>query len=1032
MVTQANASNNLSSAVAIHLPLFATLTQLRQSAANDLRMMNVGEVRFEKHDRMLYATDASMYQVEPIGVVILNRPESAVDIVRYCRARKIPMLPRGSGTSLAGQCVNHAVIMDMSARCRGIRDIDIASRTVTVEPGVTLDQLNAALSPHGMMFGPDVATSSHATLGGMIGNNSAGARSILYGRTVENVVAMRVVTAEGASLHLFQGSCDSDPAQNEIARRLAERVLPLADEIHKRIPNIMRHVDGYNVDILLQQLQASTPGTFDRVNLAQLLCGSEGTLAIMMQATLRIVPKPARTGLAILGFTSIEDALTPLMAMIHTKPSAVELIDEVVLDAARANTEYRHYVDLMPKPASGKLGAVMYVEYQGDNESQLNASFDRLEAVAPGATMQRYLSPGSIATAWKLRKAGEPLLHNIPGDRKPMTFVEDTAVDPEKLLRFVKDFKAIVTRHQTTAAYYAHASVGCLHIRPLVKISDEAGRAQVIAIAVEVADLVARYGGALSGEHGDGRLRTPLMVRVLGKELCELFRQVKNIFDPLGLMNPGILMSTDNPSLIMSALRVKPNDQPVAIAKTNTFFHFHKEHGFEHAVESCNGAGLCRKTQPTGVMCPSYRATLDERHSTRGRGNALRLALSGQMNAEHEITQPGQAWSDVQTKATLDLCLSCKACQTECPSNVDISKMKAEFAAQEFAVRGKVPLRTRLIGGIRSANRLGSLAWPIANALLEYTPLAKFIRSMLGFHAARTVPGFGPATHRWLARTQRARQVAAQSLTRATGVKRDLHSQARPTVLLFADCFTNFNETYIARHAVELLEAFGYHVVMPDAGCCGRTLISVGMLAQATRTCAQTATNLLATMQQENAVALLALEPSCLSAIKDDWLDLKMNVDAKQLNALAARSMLVEEFLDARWNEHPMRPEIAPGNEKVIFHGHCHQKALWGSESGARLLRRLFGDRLTSLDSGCCGMAGSFGYAQHRYDLSMKIGEQSLFPAIRGAPEAVIVAPGTSCRHQIRDGTDALPLHPIELIAKLVSPTTSVQTTTPH
>ena len=1001
--------------------MVATLTQLRQSAADDLRAMDVGEVRFEKHDRMLYSTDASMYQVEPIGVVILNRPECAVDIVRYCRERKIPILPRGGGTSLAGQCVNQALMLDMSARCRGILEINVAAGTVTVEPGVTLDQLNAALSSHGMMFGPDVATSSHATLGGMIGNNSAGARSILYGRTVENVVSMSVVTAEGAVMKLFQGSCESDPAQALLARRLAAIVLPLADEIHKRIPKIMRHVDGYNVDILLRQLQESTPGTFDRVNLAQLLCGSEGTLAVMMKATLQIVPKPKRTGLAIVGFASIEDALTPLMSMINTKPSAVELIDEVVLDAARDNSEYTHYVDLMPKPASGKLGAVMYVEYQGTSESDLNASFDALAAVLPGAPMQRYLTPTSIASAWKLRKAGEPLLHNVPGDRKPLTFVEDTAVDPSKLLSFVRDFKAIVTRHGTTAAYYAHASVGCLHIRPLVKVATQADREQITLIAVEVADLVAKYGGALSGEHGDGRLRTPLLDRVLGQKLCELFRQIKNIFDPVGLMNPGNLIATGDPSLIMKSLRVKPLDQEIQIPKINTFFRFEKEHGFDHAIQSCNGAGLCRKTQPTGVMCPSYRATLDERHSTRGRGNALRLALSGQMNAPDQISSPGQIWSDPETKATLDLCLSCKACQRECPSNVDISKMKAEFQAQEFAARGKIPFATRLIGRIRKANRIGSRVWPIANALLQYTPLAGVIRSTLGFHPARTVPGFGPATHRWVARKNRADNLAAHSANNAMDQSSEGGFASRPTVLLFADCFTNFSETHIARHAVELLEAFGYRVVMPDAGCCGRTLISVGMLAEASRTCAQTAKKLIAALHQENAVALLALEPSCLSAIKDDWLDLNMGMDVKQLNELAARGMLVEEFLDARWQDHPRRPDIVPGNESVIFHGHCHQKALWGSESGARLLGRIFGDRLTALDSGCCGMAGSFGYATHRYDLSMRIGEQSLFPAIRKAADSVVVASGTSCRQQIRDGTNAQPLHPIELLAKLVS-----------
>ncbi len=978
--------------------------------------MHVGEVRFGKHDRMLYATDASIYQVEPIGVVILNRPESAADVVRYCAARRIPMLPRGGGTSLAGQCVNHAIAIDMSARCRGIRSIDAAAGTATVEPGVTLDQLNAALAPHGMMFGADVATSSHATLGGMIGNNSAGARSIVYGRTVENLIAMTAVLPDGTAHRFERGACDRDPAQREIARRLAAIVLPRADEIRRRIPKILRHVDGYNLDLLLEQLQASTPGTFDQVNLAHLLCGSEGTLAVMTEATLKIVPRPPRTALAIVGFAGIAEALAPLMGMIGTAPSAVELIDDVVLDAARNNTEYRRYVDLMPAPAAGRLGAVMYVEYQGSSDAELNAKMDALARVVPGAAMRRCLSTGEIATAWKLRKAGEPLLHNVPGDRKPMTFVEDTAVDPSKLLRFVEEFKAIVARHGTTAAYYAHASVGCLHIRPLVRIDDDAGRAQVQAIAVEVADLVAKFGGALSGEHGDGRLRTPLLERVLGPELCAAFREVKAVFDPHGLMNPGNIVDSGDPSRMLRLLRVKPQEREVAVAPADTFFRYEKEHGFAHAVEACNGAGLCRRVQPGGVMCPSYRATLDERHATRGRGNALRLALSGQMldaaTAGGAPADAGSAargarrpWSDPQTEATLDLCLSCKACQSECPSNVDIAKLKAEFHAQEFAARGRVPLRTRMIGRVRQANRLGSRFWPVANAMLAHTPLSSILRSMLGFHPARDLPLFGPAVHRWVRRRARRGDAA----------------QARPAVVLLADCFTNFGETDIARHAVELLEAFGYRVVMPDAGCCGRTLISVGMLAEASRTCADTARRLIETLRREQAVALLALEPSCLSAIKDDWLDLKMGVEPRQLAQLAAGSQLVEEFLEARWDEHPRRPRFEACVDPVLFHGHCHQKALWGAESGARLLRRVLGDRLTALDSGCCGMAGGFGFAAHRYDLSMKIGELSLLPAVRAAPQATVVAPGTSCRHQIRDGAGAEPLHPVELLHKLLA-----------
>jgi FAD/FMN-containing dehydrogenase/Fe-S oxidoreductase len=970
----------------------------RMELAEAIRLLGVGQVRFERHDRMLYATDASIFQVEPIGVVVLDRPEAAVPLMRFCAERGLPVLPRGGGTSLAGQCVNFAVMLDFGAHCRGIRAIDPAAMTAVVEPGVTLDQLNAALATHGLLFGPDVATSSHATLGGMIGNNSAGARSLIHGRTVENLLALDVVLPDGSTMHLSEGSCERDPRQRELARRLAAIVLPLRDEIARRVPRIRRHVDGYNVDLLLDQLDASTPGTFDRVNLATLVCGSEGTLATVTSATLRLARRPGATGLAIAGFESVPASLSRLMDMLACGPSAVELVDDVVIDTALANTEYRRYVEVLPKPSSGRLGAVMYVEFQGESIEAVRAGFDRLAAVLPGVPMQRHEDPRTLANAWKLRKAGEPLLHGVPGDRKPMTFVEDTAVDPARLAAFVDGFRAIVERHGTRAAYYAHASVGCLHIRPLVRIHDERGRAEMVSIATEVADLVSAYGGALSGEHGDGRVRTPLLERVMGRELCEGFRRVKEVFDPEGRMNPGNLVETGRPQAIVERLRVKPAERDVPVPRVDTFFHYDREHGFEAAVEACNGAGLCRRVQPGGTMCPSYRATLDERHATRGRGNALRLAITGQFGT------PGSPdWRDAQTQATLDLCLSCKACKSECPSNVDISKLKAEFAAQGFARRGRVPWRTRLLGRVRQSQRLGSLLWPLANAALAWTPVRRMITGMLGFHPDRHLPAYGPAVDRWLGR--RGSRAAAGA----------------PTVLLFPDCFANYGETDLGRLAVQLLEAFGYRVVMPDVGCCGRSLISVGMLAEARETVARTARSLLEAMERTGAVAVLGLEPSCVSAIKDDWLDLKMDVERKRLRAMAERTWLVEAFLDQQWDRHPIRPAAHPApSETVILHGHCHQKALWGVESSAGLLRRLVGERLQILDSGCCGLAGSFGYLAHRHELSLRIGELSVFPPIRRSPDAVVAAPGTSCRHQIQHATGAEAMHPVALAARLL------------
>ncbi|MDI9403840.1 MAG: FAD-binding oxidoreductase, partial [Limnohabitans sp.] len=434
----------------------------RLKISASLRGVARADIRFGRHDRMLYATDASIYQVEPIGVVVPHAVDEGVKVVVHLAREGVPMLPRGSGTALAGQSVNDAVVLDFSQYCRSILSVDLERRRTVVEPGVTLDQLNEHLAPHGLMFGPDVATSSHATIGGMIGNNSSGAHSILYGRTVENLVALDVAFADGSVHRLEEGSCDRDPAQRAIAEQLAAIVRPIAGEIRARFPKILRHVDGYALDIFLDQLERSTPGTFDRVNLAHIVCGGEGTLAVTLRAELALVPRPKERGLAIIGFASVRESLANLAAILATKPAAVELVDDVVIDVALRNTEYRQYVELMPKPTSGTLGAVLYVEYFAERADDLPSRFDALRAAVPGSSMSTYIGAAERLKAWKLRKAGEPLLHGVPGLRKPFTFVEDTAVCPTKLPDFVEDFRAIVTRHGTTAAYYAHASVGCL------------------------------------------------------------------------------------------------------------------------------------------------------------------------------------------------------------------------------------------------------------------------------------------------------------------------------------------------------------------------------------------------------------------------------------------------------------------------------------------------------------------------------------------------------------------------------------------
>jgi len=979
----------------------------RRRVHDDLVSRVQGEIRFGRGDRMLYATDASIFQVEPIGVVIPASIADGIEAVRTCAQHGIAILPRGGGTALAGQTVNEAVVIDFSAACRSIERIDAVHRRAVVEPGVVLDQLNQALLPFGLMFGPDVATASHATIGGMIGNNSAGANSILFGRTVEHVIALDVVLADGRVLRLEEGASVHDADVAALTRRVADVVRPLASEVRRRFPTILRHTDGLNLDLMLTQIEASDPKRLEKVNLAHLFCGSEGTLGTTLRAEVSLVERPKVRGLAILGFESVEDALAPLTEMLATKPSAVELVDDMVIEMAKRNALYSRDVSVMPTPDSGRLGAVMYVQWFGQSEAAIAARMDDLARRIPSAPMARHFGASQMEAAWRLRKAGEPLLHAVPGDRKPLTFVEDTAVDPSRLAAFVREFRAIVERHGSTAAYYAHASVGCLHIRPLVCAHDEQGLRMMQSIASEVADLVVRHHGALSGEHGDGRVRSPLLTRVLGAELMEGIRRIKAIFDPKGLMNPGNLVAVDDPALITSRLRVRPDDRHFvhAPADTQTFFRYENEGGFDHALEQCNGAGLCRRLTPGGTMCPSYRVLKDEKHTTRGRANALRLAITGQLG---EGTA-AQRWQDPFVQETLGLCLSCKACKTECPSNVDLSKLKAEYAAQGFWRRGRVPWRTKVLGSVREVNRLASALWPLSEVLRGLTPTRVAVAALLGFAPERSLPPVGPSLRGWLERRGNKR-------TRSRG---PITLEQRPAVLLMPDCFSQWSEPQVGRAAVELLEALGYRVVLPHAGCCGRAAISCGMLADAARTSAETARSLVQAMRREEAVALLGLEPSCVSAVKDDWLDLKMSVPEQDLRWLAARTWMAEEWIDLAWDRHPRKPHFVEPSEQVVLHAHCHQKALWGPTS-IGLLRRVFGDRASVLQTGCCGMAGSFGFRSASYPLSQQIAQADLLPKLAQAPEAIVAAPGTSCRHQIHDGCGRTALHPIEIVVRAI------------
>jgi FAD/FMN-containing dehydrogenase/Fe-S oxidoreductase len=1012
----------------------------RERLSRDLANAIEGEVRFSLHDRMLYATDASLYQVEPLGVVIPSSVDDALRAAAFCFERGWPILPRGGGTSLAGQCTNRAIVIDLSPSCRRVLEVNTEARTCAVEPGISVDDLNDELAKRGtgLFFAPDPATSRQCNIGGCIGNNAAGSRSIVYGRTSENLVGIDAgLLLEGGVVRatLDRGAATRDPRVRDLTLRLATIVRQHERLIRERFPKTVRRNAGYGLDMILQQMDAAgdradADAVLENINLAHLLCGSEGTLALTLGARLKLHPVPTKRGLAVIGFASLDQAIALVPAILATKPSAVEMLDDTIIDLARANKEYGAYVELMPAPKEGALRAILYVEYSAfaTGDGAIEELRERLALLRPliprGASMNEYVDAPSMQRAWKLRKAGEPLLHGMAGERKPLTFVEDNAVPVENLGEFVRRFREIVQARGTNAAFWAHASVGVLHVRPFLSIRDERDRVLLREIAIEVAQLARSLGGVMSGEHGDGKVRGPLLESFYGPELMRAFRMVKHAFDPRNLLNPGNIVAPEAIESITERVRVKPESAFVNVPNVETFYEYGDQHGFAGAVEMCNGAGVCRK-RSGGTMCPSYMATLDERHSTRGRGNALRLAITGQIgqDSSHESDRPaidGPAWSDPATIETLDLCLSCKACKSECPSNVDIARLKAEYTAQRHKASGRTPLKALALGNVRLLNRLGSIAPRLANRINRTTFARKMLGATIGFARHRSVPEFA----RPLIAQRRRALTNAGSTARASGAK----------IGVYVDCFTGFNEPEIGLAACRVLEAFGYTPVLLDAGCCGRAAMSMGLLESAIDMADSTLARLKSAIDDRSMSAIVVCEPSCLSAWKDDWLQLKVRTPMDLRKKLAAKSWLVEEFLEKKWDTHPKRPEVSPKDgtlSPVLLHGHCHQKALWGVESSAAFLRRLVGPRLRVLDTGCCGMAGSFGYDEKKYDLSMRIGELSLFPAVREArgigDACTIIAPGTSCRHQIKDGTRARARHPIEFADQLLNGSPSAE-----
>jgi FAD/FMN-containing dehydrogenase/Fe-S oxidoreductase len=943
----------------------------------ELRRVVEGDVRFDEYSRLLYATDASMYQVEPIGVVLPRSKDDVRAVLELANRYNVPVLPRGGGTSLVGQTVNHAVVLDFSKYMHRVLEVNAEERWCRVEPGVVQDELNALVRPIGLLFGPDTSTSNRATLGGMSGNNSAGSHSIAYGKTIDHVLELRCLLADGSEVTLrdltppeLEAKSRADGLEGQIYREVRRLVDQHAGEIRSRYPRLMRRVSGYNLDEFVK------PQPF---GLHRLAVGSEGTLVVVVELKVRLVPRPQFTALDVIHYDDLQAALESSVDLLTTGPYAVEITDKMILDLARENIEQRARMGFV----QGDPAAIMIVEYAGDSEAEVRAKVEALEALRArkriGYAAHLAYDAAEQQSIWKLRKAGLGLLLGTKGDRKPIAFVEDTAVEPAKLGPFIARFREILTRHGAAAGYYGHCSVGCLHIRPLINLKDAAEIRKMRAIADEVVGLVMEFGGGLSGEHGDGRARSPFNETLYGPRLYDAFRQVKRAFDPKGILNPGNIV--DAPPLT-EHLRYGAGYRAWEPA---TLLDFAAQGGFAAAVEMCNGIGVCRK-KLEGTMCPSYMATLDEEHSTRGRANALRAVLSGQL--------PRSAFTGRRLYEVLDLCLECKACKAECPANVDMAKLKYEFLAHYYRANG-LPLRNRLFGRIHALARIGSALAPLSNWIAGSAAHRWLLERVAGIDRRRPLPAFArtPFTA-WFRRHR----------PEGTGV--------RGEVVLFHDTFNTYQTPGVAIAATRLLEHCGYRVTLADRVCCGRPMISKGMLEEAGFLAAHNVDRLLGPARA--GVPIVGLEPSCLLTLRDEYPEL---VRSEAARTVAGQSLLLEEFLKRELAAgHPLFARAQTAGRKVLLHGHCHQKALVGMGPTVSVLKAA-GYQVSEVDAGCCGMAGSFGFEAEHYDLSVRIAERRLAPAVRAVgPEVALCAPGISCRQQVEHTTGRSPKHPAELL----------------
>ena len=957
-----------------------------------LKLKLEGDLFTNNVQRVIYATDASSYREIPQAVCKPKTKEDIRQIILFARDHKTSVIPRAAGTSLAGQVVGPGIVADISKYMNKIIELNVDEKWVLVEPGVNLSELNIYLAPHGLQYGPETSTANRCCIGGMVGNNSCGLHSVIYGSARDHILEADCILADGSEVLFkalttseFNEKCKGNPnsLETKIYQNLQETLsAPINQQtIRKEFPDpkVKRRNNGYAIDILLETDPFT--GNGEKINVCKLLAGSEGTLAFSTQLKLNLIPLPPKhKGMVCAHFDSLEDAYQGNLIALKHQPGAIELMDDIIMNCTKENIEQRKNRFFI----KGDPKAMLMIEFARETEEEILVIAKELEidcrAAGLGYHFPLVQGPDNIKKVWALRTAGLGLLSNIPGDKLSTTVIEDTAVAPEYLADYMAEFDEVLAKYGLSCVKYAHIATGEIHLRPLMNLKDEADVELYHTIASEVARLVKKYKGSLSGEHGDGRLRGEFIPFMLGEHNYQLIKKLKQTWDPYNILNPGKIVDTPP---ITENLRYLVGETK----QFNTTIDFSDQKGYLRAIEKCNGTGDCRKSVTIGgTMCPTFMATKDEDKTTRGRANILReyLTRSPKDNPfDHE-----------EIYQVLDLCISCKACKAECPSNVDMAKFKAEFLQHYHEIHG-IPFRSRLIAYLPQLNELGRIARPLTNWITSTSTFKKTV----GFAPERQVP-----------------KLSKLSLRQWYKKPLSLNGSSKGKVYLFADEFTNENESDIGIKAIMLLNKLGYEVAIPKHRESGRTYLSKGLVKTAQKIANENVKQLSEIITKET--PLLGIEPSAILAFRDEYPELVDRPIKEKANQLAENTFMFDEFIAAEYEKSNIDSTLFNSEKKQIkLHGHCQQKAVASTAPTKKMLEIPANYSVSEIPSGCCGMAGSFGYEKEHYELSQKIGELVLFPAVRQAAiEEIISAPGTSCRHHIFEGTGRRVLHPVEVL----------------